>query len=96
MTLDVIFQHLGSVYGNSLPPGVTLDEKASLTVLACLPGVNRDLAQAIISYRQSNGFFPNIAELLKVSGMNAQTLKQFALLVCARSETESSRLTLII
>ena len=60
---------------------------ASLSVLACLPGVNRDLAQAIISYRQSNGFFPNIACLLKVSGMNQQIMKQFALLTSARSET---------
>ena len=60
---------------------------ASLSVLASLPGVDRNLAQAIISYRQSNGFFPNIAWLLKVPGMNAQILKQFALLVSARSET---------
>ena len=60
---------------------------ASLSVLACLPGVDRNLAQAIISYRQSNGYFPNIAWLLKVPGMNQQILKQFALLVTARSET---------
>lgn len=34
VTLDVLMQHLGSVYGNSLPPGVTLDDRASQTVLA--------------------------------------------------------------
>lgn len=60
---------------------------ASLAVLACLPGVDRDLAQAIISYRQSGGFLPNIAWLLKVPGMNQDTFKQVAPLVTARSET---------
>ena len=60
---------------------------ASLNVLASLPGVGRELAQSIISYRQSNGFFSNIAWLLKVPGMTAQNLKQFALLVSVRSET---------
>ena len=60
---------------------------ASLAVLACLPGVDRDLAQAIISYRQSSGFLPNIAWLLKVPGMNQDIFKQVAPLVTARSET---------
>ncbi|HTV42621.1 MAG TPA: helix-hairpin-helix domain-containing protein [Candidatus Sulfotelmatobacter sp.] len=60
---------------------------ASLDVLACLPGVDRQLAQAIISYRQSSGFFPNIAWLLKVPGMTEDIFKQVAPLVSARSET---------
>ncbi len=33
VTLDVMLRHLGSVYGNPLPPGVTLDENASKTLL---------------------------------------------------------------
>jgi hypothetical protein len=33
VTLDVVYQHLGGVFGDSLPPGVTLDDKASLTLL---------------------------------------------------------------
>lgn len=33
VTLDVIYQHLGSNYGNSLPPGVTVDDKNSKTLL---------------------------------------------------------------
>jgi hypothetical protein len=33
ITLDVQFRHLGSVYGDSLPPGVTLDESQSKTLL---------------------------------------------------------------
>ena len=60
---------------------------ASLVVLACLPGVSRELAQAIISFRQSNGFLPNIAWLLKVPGMTRDIFKQVAPQVSARSET---------
>jgi hypothetical protein len=32
--LDVILRHLGSKYGDPLPPGVTLDESASKTLLS--------------------------------------------------------------
>ena len=60
---------------------------ASLSVLVCLPGVDRELAQAIISYRQSSGFLPNVAWLLKVPGMNEDVFKQVAPLVTMRSET---------
>ncbi len=60
---------------------------ASLDVLACLPGVSRELAQAIISSRQSNGFFPNIAHLLKVDGMTRDIFKQLAPRITVRSDT---------
>ncbi len=60
---------------------------AGLDVLACLPGVDRQLAQAIISFRQSSGFFASTAELLKVGGMTPTLFKQIAPLVTARSET---------
>lgn len=33
VTLDCIFQHLGSIYGNTLPEGITIDDKQSQTVL---------------------------------------------------------------
>lgn len=60
---------------------------ASLTVLMCLPGMTRELAQGIIRYRQSDGFFANIGELLKVSNMTADLLKGLAPLLTTRSET---------
>jgi hypothetical protein len=34
VTLDTVYQHLGSIYGSSMPPGVTIDDRASQTVLA--------------------------------------------------------------
>jgi competence ComEA-like helix-hairpin-helix protein len=60
---------------------------ASAEVLQYLPGMNTALAQAVVSHRQSNGFFANIAELLKVSGMTDDIFKRIGPLVTARSET---------
>jgi len=60
---------------------------AGLEVLMCLPGIDRNLAHAIIMYRQSSGYFPNTAELLKVGGMTSDIFKRVAPLVTARSET---------
>jgi hypothetical protein len=34
VTLDAVYQHLGSIYGSSLPAGVTIDERASQTLLS--------------------------------------------------------------
>lgn len=33
VTLDAVYQHLETIYGSSLPPGVSIDGKASLTLL---------------------------------------------------------------
>jgi competence ComEA-like helix-hairpin-helix protein len=59
----------------------------SAQVLACLPGVDAELAQAIVSFRKSNGFFANTAELLKVPGVSRDIFKQIAKQLTARSET---------
>jgi competence ComEA-like helix-hairpin-helix protein len=67
--------------------GVVNINTASREVLECLPGISRDLAQAIISYRASSGFFPNTACLLRVPGMTRDIFKQVAARVSARSET---------
>lgn len=68
-------------------PGAININSASLTVLTCLPGVDQTLARAIISYRKSNGYFANLAFLLKVQGMTRDIFKQIAPLVTCRSET---------
>lgn len=59
---------------------------ASVPVLMCLPGITEELAQAIVSYRSSAGFFPNIGYLLKVQEMNRDLFKQIAPKVTVRSE----------
>jgi len=60
---------------------------AGAQVLACLPGLTPELAQAIISYRASNGFFSNVGWLLKVPGMTRDIFKQAVNRITARSET---------
>jgi DNA uptake protein ComE-like DNA-binding protein len=60
---------------------------AGVDVLICLPGVERPLAQAILNFRKSSGYFDNVAGLLKVDGMTRAIFKQVAPLVTARSET---------
>jgi type II secretory pathway component PulK len=72
--------------GQSLSGAININT-ASLDVLVCLPGLTRELAQAIISQRQSGEFFASTGELLKVSGMTRDVFKQIAPLVTARSET---------
>ncbi len=67
--------------------GVVNINSAGLEVLRCLPGMTRELAQALISYRSSNGSLPNIAHLLLVPGVTEETFKQLAPRVTARSET---------
>ncbi len=67
--------------------GVINLNTASAEVLVCLPGVDKNLAQAIISYRASSGFFANVAGVLKVDGMTPEIFKQLASRVSVRSET---------
>jgi DNA uptake protein ComE-like DNA-binding protein len=73
--------------GDQSSPGLINLNTACLDVLVCLPGIDRELAQKIIAYRQSWGFFANPAELLKVDGMTRDVFKQVVPLVTARSET---------
>lgn len=68
-------------------PGMINVNTASPEVLACLPGIDERLAQAIVNYRQSSGFFPNVAHLLKVDGLSREIFKQVAPRVTVRSET---------
>jgi len=67
--------------------GLVNINSASLEVLATLPGMTRELAQALVSFRQSNGFLPNVAWLLKVQGLTRDIFKQLAPRVTVRSET---------
>jgi DNA uptake protein ComE-like DNA-binding protein len=68
-------------------PGLININTANAQVLTCLPGMSPELAQAVVSYRGSTSFFPNVAWLLKVPGMSRDIFKQLAGRVTARSET---------
>jgi len=73
--------------GDSDQGGLININTAPQSVLRCLPGVDDNLARAIISRRQSNGYFVNVAGLLDVPDITEDIFKQVAPLVTARSET---------
>ena len=72
--------------GNEQPGAVNINT-AGVDVLMCLPGITPELAQAIVSYRKSAGFFPNVAWLLKVDGVTRDIFRQVSPKVTVRSET---------
>lgn len=67
--------------------GVINLNTAPRETLSSLPGVTSELAQAIVSFRQSSGALPNIAWLLKVPGVTPDLLKRLGPQITARSET---------
>lgn len=76
-----------TVESASMQPGLMNVNTAGLQALMCLPGVSRELAQAVIGYRGSAGYLPNVAALLRVPGMTTEIFKQIAGRVTVRSET---------
>lgn len=54
-----------------------------------LKGVGEKRAKAIVEYRETNGNFENISDLLKVKGIGEQTLKLNQGLIVVDGESES-------
>jgi competence ComEA-like helix-hairpin-helix protein len=60
---------------------------AEADVLACLSGIEPDLAQAIAAHRRQAGPFASIAHLLEVPGMTRESFKKVVNRVTVRSRT---------
>ncbi len=58
-----------------LPQKIDLN-RAELRLLKALPGIDEILAQRIVNYREQNGRFNNIQELIKVKGIGIATYEQ--------------------
>lgn len=87
---EELFQEIAdevSIEGSGLQPGLINLNSAGIAVLSCLPGLTREIANAILLHRQSSGSFRSIAGLLKVPGVSRDIFKQIAPLVTVRSET---------
>lgn len=67
--------------------GVVNLNTADSVVLACLPGVDPDLAEAIVAKRIQLGYFSNVAQLLDVQGLSRETFARLAPRVAVRSGT---------
>lgn len=76
-----------TVLSTSVQAGAVNINTAPAEVLECLPGMTRELAGAIMRYRSSSGYFPNVAWLLKVEGFTREVFKSVAPRVTTRSET---------
>lgn len=49
---------------------------ADVSLLCTLPGIGESRAQDIIAYREKNGAFQNIEDIMKVSGIKASTYEK--------------------
>ena len=67
VSLDVVYQHLGSIYGDSLPAGVTMDEKASLTLLTGEQTVGHITLKAAADAKPVEGQQVNIMAFVSIN-----------------------------
>lgn len=72
---EVRAQSAGS---SETPPGPISLSRADQATLETLPGVGPALAQRIIAWRESNGPFRSVSDVLAVSGIGPATLEGFA------------------
>ena len=68
------------LYIPDLPQKIDLN-RAEVWLLKALPGIGSDRANAIVAYRNQNGYFRNTSELIKVSGIGTKTFQQVEPLV---------------
>ena len=67
--------------GEEIQPQKINLNRAEAWLLEALPGIGETRAQAIIDYRNQNGAFRNINELLKVKGIGVTTYEQIKHLI---------------
>jgi DNA uptake protein ComE-like DNA-binding protein len=81
---------LVTITDDEILPGLVNVNTAPAEVLACLPGVDRATALAIVN-RRNAAPFESVADLLDVEGMNADAFKQLCNLIAVRSDVFSVR-----
>ena len=72
---DGLKLYIPRVGGEPEPQRVDIN-RAGVWLLEALPGIGETLAQRIVDYRQQNGPFHNIHEIVKVAGIGTTTYEQ--------------------
>lgn len=75
-TLTDIAQKAEAVVGDKSLGELFNINNASPEMLAKVPGVGEKLSQAIVAYRENNGLFKQVQDLLKVDGIDASLLEK--------------------
>lgn len=70
-----------AVAGTKTSPGLININQADTVLLETLPGIGPSYAQKIIDYREKNGGFKSIEELMAVSGIGKSLFSQIEALV---------------
>jgi len=75
-------QRYGELAAGGSVSGLVNINSATLAELTTLPGIGEAKAQAIIAYREQNGAFTSVEQLLAVSGIGTKTMDKLRALVC--------------
>lgn len=79
-----------------LPKGYTAEEIAAMKIepinintasvdeLSALPGLSKKQAQRIVDYREQNGDFESIEDVMNIKGIGKKTYKEFAYYITAK------------
>jgi len=72
-------------HGGGVPPAGVIDiNTADADMLASIPGIGGGLAERIVAFREANGPFATVDELLDVSGITDRRLEAIIPFVVAR------------
>jgi competence protein ComEA len=95
-TIDSLIKAAGGFTGNTAPEEITLSisatedkqqpqkvnvNRAEVWLLQALPGIGEILAQRIIDYREQNGPFNNILQLMEVEGVGITVFEKIEKLI---------------
>ena len=78
---------LATAAGKPAPAGKININTASAQQLIALPGVGEKLAARIVEYRQKQGGFKNVSELMNVQGLGEKNLAKIQAYLTTSGET---------